>query len=264
MSRIINTRIFFLMLYAFAVTGCLGAKDPDRNKPVLSFAAGDSFNATGHLWSHVVNSQTVQLTFDLYIVPEKYILNRNQADNDRNYDIMWPSDEIWNRYGDNAYVVKSVYTDCVYLLEQWAHKDFGTETFYSTVFRTGDFTIIADKDFGGISAGEDLSSIFESDFVFPDVSDLIENLRLESLNDLINTVPSNCVSCCRLSTIGPSELNEPVTFTFRLPVRKVKLLKWICDLSENPSAVPDYLDDLVTWSFTVGKYKITGLAVHLL
>ena len=246
MNKAMKARLIILTLCVFAVTGCFWKwNDLDPSKPLLSLASGDSFCTYVDMCPYVsYDRQSTKLVFDMCIFPEKYAEYHGQPDNDRDFYYIWPSDDIWDKFQDDACVVKAVYKDCVYHLENAADKQKGTETLFSTIFPVGELKIVADKDFKGILAGEDLSSIFEPAIVFPDAREFVEDMRLDTIDDLVEAIPEHCVSKWRFETHGPLLLKDPVTFTFALPVSKVMLLGWIKDLIDDPYAKPECIDGI--------------------
>lgn len=125
---------------------------------------------------------------------------------------------------------------------------------YSTIFATGALRVVADREFNGVPAGDDLTAVFTRIIMSPFSKSLETehvSLEFEDIDSLIDYASNNCVSLIQLQLRRSEELPEVVNLTFTLPVRRVLLLKWLNDRLDNESATVSYIDDEIEWKCVI-------------
>lgn len=113
---------------------------------------------------------------------------------------------------------------------------------------------MADREFNGVPAGDDLTAVFTRIIMSPFSKSLETehvSLEFEDIDSLIDYASNNCVSLIQLQLRRSEELPEVVNLTFTLPVRRVLLLKWLNDRLDNESATVSYIDDEIEWKCVI-------------
>lgn len=174
----------------------------------------------------------------------------------------FPSDDIFKNYEES---VKQTFYNLSFDIEKnmsWCPK----YAYYSTVFPIGSTTVTANKDFQGIRAGEDISSLLikkEPEFCSEPWD---HPLRINSIKDFIDDLDIyHNLGLFYIVLSAPQTMEEDTKFTVSVPVRKVKILQWLDDLSESQDAPMPYTDETITWSVVVQAFKIDSKGnVHFL
>lgn len=178
-----------------------------------------------------------------------------------------PTDSVFKQFGGNARRVKEQYD---YI---WNDLNFSQ----STVFYNGEMTLVADKEFAGIPAGENLAGLLESRS-FPDDkpiihlepfnSDSLEMLLLAPINRIVLFGPSNnqddyLASEAEYIDVDKTALlvffmpiqdyecvSETVSFQLSIPIRSAQYLTWINDRVSNENAQINWKEDILTCQFS--------------
>lgn len=166
-----------------------------------------------------------------------------------------PKDEVYEFFGANAELVKKSYddfwNDC-FIDGTLSGGGFGVSTI---VYESG-MTLIADKDFAGFKAGENITANakgYQKGNDTPVILDCVFPSDYLSLpNDGGYYLPSYGVTI-RIPLEGYSVVDEDVTFSLSVPVKVGLLLTWFNDRIVDPNAPYSYREDILSCSFTVNK-----------
>ncbi len=177
-----------------------------------------------------------------------------------------PTDSVFKQFGGNARRVKEQYD---YI---WNDLDISQ----STVFYKGEMTLVADKEFAGIPAGENLAGLIESPtptgnkpviHLEPFNSDSMQMLPLVPINRIVLFGPSNnqddylaseaeYIDVDKTALLGfviPVQdcefVSEFVSFKLSVPIRSAQYLTWINDRLSNENAQMNWKEDILTCQF---------------
>jgi hypothetical protein len=156
-----------------------------------------------------------------------------------------PSDSVFKQFGDNYSSVKKEYEST---WDGIAHSE-------TTVYLNDGFILTADKEFGGIPAGENLARLFG---VSPGQScvPLSDNAIIPK--DLAFRLDSPDVLLYRIDLNNYYEpVKEDVRFSLSVPVRVVYYLTWLNDKLTDENASMTWKDEVLTCTFSSN----TGLKV---
>lgn len=222
---------------------------PDAIPSSFKLTPGDAFELEARVTTFNRRGITgwPYLAIDVSLNPEgcaDYDIQRGKL-----HSFLWPSDDIWLRYGKNSTEVKRRYKEIVYQMEDLTERSSPGE-WYSTVFARGSVKVVADKTVNGLSAGTDLTHLFEN-LSFDDNSEYATSLNIDDIATLKETLYGKSLIFFRPKITSPIDMPESVTFIFSIPVRRVMFLRWIDDCINNPLASPSYVDDELCWEITV-------------
>jgi hypothetical protein len=197
--------------------------------------------------------------FDLSNVTTEYINNSTSR--------VIPSDKLFDNFGANSKAVKeiyeSAYADCMNLFPKinWLS--------ISTILYDGGISLIADKDFAGIPANEELAPLimglpmndeyieqFGKDAVLAPGTHLHENIdnALGIPLDYFTALEGDLLSFS--IPMGDYEIvEENITFELKVPVKVVKYLTWLNDRLTDPEAEVPYEEKILHCRFT-SKYGL--------
>ena len=167
-----------------------------------------------------------------------------------------PTNNIYKEYNDNASYVRDSY-DTFYC------KFVGNKWLFSTIFYDSGISLIADKDFAGVTAGNNIAL---NNMDFAEWHKGLDNptvvLRLAPTTSL--NFPANegfqhkyCLYRRYLSMLFPADaselVDEDVSLTLSVPVKTGLLLTWFNNQLTNPDAPLPSREDTLTCSFTIHK-----------
>ena len=222
----------------------------------FSILPGDCLNSTEVLlhnayiedWAGEHINYHMSFKLDFYGITEtqmKRILNGNT---DIDY---FPTDECFNRFGSNRTYVRKKYITFL----QETHKNSpllkgaidGTTLFYG-----GGMVLTADKDFAGITAGENLAPLFQWHSAY--AYDRDTGIKMSEDFGVDYSMIVGYYFGFMLPLHDLVYKAEMVTFSLDIPVNKVDLLSWFNDTIDNPAA-PVPVSDVVLHCRFKTKYN---------
>ena len=193
-----------------------------------------------------------------------------------------PSDAVFQQFGDNANKVKTEYdriwSDVNSLAAQGINYDSVSQ---STLFYKDGLSLIADKEFAGVPAGENIAVLFRKrrlkTYVTPFDIDQDDMLLLRTSSWMIVYGPSN--DACdynadeatypkvekqaflnfSISAQDCSFVTERVNFILEIPIKSAQYLTWLNDRLTDENAQMTWKDEVLTCTFSsnVGLRKKT-------
>ena len=179
-----------------------------------------------------------------------------------------PDEEIFNAFGDNSGIVNSLYMDRC--------RKTHSPGFYSSILYDTGISLVADKDFAGVKAGDNIASGYmnEQDWAIAG--------RPEDVPGLLSFVPVKYIffpdenpdgflekpfgeeftdySCLAgpgvvlyIPTRNFEDMEEDVTFNLSVPVKVGLYLTWLNDKISDPDAPFPYREETLTCTFTIHK-----------
>ncbi len=130
--------------------------------------------------------------------------------------------------------------------------DIGTDVCMTTLFCDGEVSITADKEFGGIKAGDDLKSLFVT-YPYPlYISE--EDFEVKSCSSSERTCPIDEVfeKGCSIGEAFAFEIGNPdlyskvkdyITLTLSIPVKSGLYFQWALDKAADPEAEMSFTTD---------------------
>lgn len=167
-----------------------------------------------------------------------------------------PPDEIYESFGTNAKTVKSSYDS--FWRDIFIHgKGGGPGPFYiSTIVYESGLELLANKDFAGFKAGENIAKGAKPYQKGDDAAVLIELVTPSDYLGIPSTGGYYLYSygiTVRVPLKDFSIVEEDVTFHLSVPVKIGLLLTWFNDKITDPLAPFPYREDTLTCTFTINK-----------
>lgn len=177
-----------------------------------------------------------------------------------------PSDEIFETFGDGRKKVRKEYEAFYDLYPVYQPEYFDNDDGIITILYNGGISLIADKEFAGYAAGEELGHLItyvynpgDEDVILKYGNDPViacpTNLR-DNINPFLN-IPLDYISVAEGSGIAfniPMKnfklTDEKVTFELKIPVKVVMYLNWLNDKISDPDAPVPYKDEVLHCRFT--------------
>ena len=162
-----------------------------------------------------------------------------------------PSKEVYERFGANAEAVKELYDH--YWNDCFVSGHMSGLMFASTIVYESGIKLIADKDFAGFKAGENIAA--DINLQRDDASICMTVLPSDYLglpNDGGYYLPSLGV-IIKIPLKDYTVVDEDVTFHLSVPVKVGLLLTWFNDRITDPNAPFPYREDNLSCAFTVHK-----------
>ena len=191
---------------------------------------------------------------DLNTVTEK--LSRKQSQIHATSFRVVPSDTVFEQFGNNFSAVRKEYE------RVWAESIHKCET---TIYKNGDITLLADKEFCGIPAGENLAGLIDKSSISP-IPHLEDKMALPLPDGVIDSKAKSLFGAydvdvfglfIRYKGDGYERVNEAVNFSLSIPVRVVYYLTWLNDKLTDENAPMTWKDEVLTCTFSSN----TGLRV---
>lgn len=167
-----------------------------------------------------------------------------------------PTDNIFKEFYNNASYVRESY-------DSFWRRFVGRKWLFSTIFYDSGISLVADKDFAGVKAGNNIAL---NNIDFGEWHRGQENptvvLKLAPTTSL--NFPADegfqhnyCLYRRYLDMMFPADISElmdeDVSLTLSVPVKTVLLLTWFNDQLANPDAPLPVREDTLTCSFTIHK-----------
>lgn len=165
-----------------------------------------------------------------------------------------PSNEVYERFGANAKAVKESYDQ--YWNDCFVSGNMPELMFATTIVYESGMKLIADKDFAGFKAGENIVATAKESHKGEDGSAFLEGLYSSDALDLPNEggyYLSSSGVIIKIPLKDYTVVEEDVTFHLSVPVKVGLLLTWFNDRIVNPNAPYSYREDILSCSFTVHK-----------
>ena len=163
-----------------------------------------------------------------------------------------PSKEVYERFGANAEAVKESYDH--YWNDCFVSGHMSGLMFASTIVYESGIKLIADKDFAGFKAGDNIAA--DISLQGDDASICLEGLLPSDYLGLPNDggyyLPSLGV-IIKIPLKDYTVVDEDVTFHLSVPVKVGLLLTWFNDRITDPNAPFPYREDNLSCAFTVHK-----------
>lgn len=165
---------------------------------------------------------------------------------DRKFYNKIPSDGFFGSFGEKSAIVKREYKKRLDSYnKKYRESNFNFHETDITILYNGGFSLIANTDFAGVPAGEELAGLME-----------IGHLHNRNVNHFIDpgfTLDYEGMLVDGFSFEIPvgdfSLVGEHVKFLLKVPVKVVYYLHWLYDLTEDPNAPVLYKDEVLTCSF---------------
>lgn len=180
-----------------------------------------------------------------------------------------PSDEIFESFGADQKAVKNEF-EKIYeeFSESYCTRFHRSKYSIVTILYAGGISLIANKDFAGYPAGEDLGSLITCSPMYDNaVKESGENPVIASaFNTPANAggllgIPMNYISMTEDAVgfsipMGEHKLiDESVKFELKIPVKVVLYLTWLDNKLADPNAPVPYKDEVLHCTFTT-KYGL--------
>lgn len=165
-----------------------------------------------------------------------------------------PADDVYERFGANAKAVEESYNN--FWNDCFISGDKGELMFATTILYESGMTLIADKDFAGFKAGENILVNADRYQKGTDLSAILEGVYSSDSLGLPNDggyFLSSFGLIIRIPIKEYSVVNEDVTFHLSVPVKVGLLLEWFNDRIQTPDAPFPYREERLTCTFTVHK-----------
>ncbi len=241
-----------------------GAATPGTN--YITLLTGECLNST-ELSYYLPDGEDQQVYGNSFRFGFTYDLNSNIEKMDIPgwiYRVI-PSDEIFETFGNNKKKVRNEYEALYELYPVYRPTSFDNDGII-TILYNGGISLIADKEFAGHAAGEELGHLIthqfntgEEDVILKYGNDPIiatpTNLR-DTINTFLN-IPLDYISVANGDGIGfniPMKnhklTDEKVTFELKIPVTVVMYLDWLNDKIYDPDAPVPYKEEVLHCKFT--------------
>jgi hypothetical protein len=192
-----------------------------------------------------------------------------------------PSDAVFQQFGDNAKKVKTEYNRVWSDVNSLATQGINYSISQSSLFYKDGLSLIADKEFAGVPAGENIAVLFRKrrlkTYVTPFDIDQDDMLLLRTSSWMIVYGPSNDVGDYNadeatypkvekqafldfsISAQDCDFVTEQVNFTIEIPIRSAQYLTWLNDRLTDENAQMTWKDEVLTCTFSsnVGLRKKT-------
>ena len=160
-----------------------------------------------------------------------------------------PSDDMFSCFGANKDDVKNEFEQVFEDFSESYYRRFKTQNYsVATILCNGDISLVADKEFAGRPAGEDLGGLIDALPIYAD------NTPSEAGGFL--KIPLDCdwmigedFGLC-IPTGEHKLTDESVKFELKVPVKIVYYLTWLNDKLSDPDAVVPYNDEVLHCIFT--------------
>ena len=183
-----------------------------------------------------------------------------------------PSDDLFKTFGSKQQAVRNEF-ERIFENYSSAFKTRYNSSDYSviTILYCGGISLIADKEFAGHKAGEDLADLITFDSLYDPLNEIADGedpvlaplthtpsqsgRELELPLDYISILgAASGAGLPGVSFSIPMEdlalFSEQVTFELNIPVKVVRYLTWINDRLSNPNAPVPYEDEVLHCRFT--------------
>ncbi|MBQ7811535.1 MAG: hypothetical protein IJ394_03140 [Bacteroidales bacterium] len=240
MKKYVN--VLSVLLLALCCVSChmFAPGQPSPTRMVL--LTGECLNATemsnSGSW---VRDGKIDFRFEPALSSESDRWGKNVGDHYRYI----PDEGVFESYGQNKTKVKEAYDELFESVanscsEQWQKDDFSVVT----IMYEGGLSLTANKDFAGIPAGEDLSSLVVLGYGFESMAGGFLDIPLGNasmLEDYLNfSIP----------TSGFEVTEESVGFELNIPVKVVMYLDWLNDRLSDSDAQVSYRDEVLHCKFS--------------
>lgn len=155
-----------------------------------------------------------------------------------------PTGSVFSDFGSNANAIKQEYSKCLENLKKQGQRDSEVSTI---IYDGGTISLVANKDFAGYPAGENLGPYihFITDNIAVDYDSVAPVFDFPLDYQLL--IPKAFV--LGISTDGCEVKEESVDFTLDIPVKVVNYLHWINDKLTNPDAPLPYEETVLHCKF---------------
>ncbi len=252
------TQTYLYILAAIASISCsFGAATPDPVPPIVSLVTGDCLKSTDlDLYKAYKHNHDFYFVFTFKDLDIKYEKPKGSL-----YQRAFPDDTVFEQFGENASKVEKE-LDMLWktMMSQPRHNRYGVAagpgyTFnINTFFLVDTIHLVSDKEFAGVAAGEDLSSLIHRAIpaLLPDgVLPLDSNF---SWNNMIPLVGDCLTFAIPLEDFEMVE--ETVQFSLSIPIKSVQYLKWINDKLTDENASMTWKEGTLTCNFS------TSIGLH--
>lgn len=258
-------RIYLFILVAMTVclTGCgqIASTPAAQTKCILT---GECLAST-ELTYYVPDSDGQQVRSNRFIFAFTMDFSNHvkERTDDKELALNWrdiPSEEIFDSFGPNKQAVRNEF--------ERVYEDFSNnyisrfqKTWYeiATVLYNGGISLVANKDFAGVPAGENLAGLITcvpSDDNFKENPVISSGFNTPSNAGGFLGIPMEYISMTEAGIafsipMGEYKLvEEDVTFELQIPVKVVYYLNWLNDRLSNPNAPVPYKDEVLHCTFT--------------
>ncbi len=239
-------RIIITAILVLIVTGCEGLPSGfKRERHQFTLVPGDC--AVTYYKSGVNGSDGVdRIEFRLYLLENTDIYNRVGTVSKKTGTIhFFPSEDVFKNYEGS---VKNAFYNLSFNSEknmEWCLP----RAYYSTVFPIGPTSVTANKEFQGIPAGEELSSIMINSAPEYYSEPWDHPLRINNISDFNSDLETyHNLGFFYIKLPAPKIMEEETRFTVSIPVRRVKILQWLSDLTVSPESPMPYSDEVLSWT----------------
>lgn len=160
---------------------------------------------------------------------------------------LFPRASVIESFGQDASQVKAAYEE---IFNEYRARcgEKPDNALVSTVYYCGGLVITANKEFAGISAGENLAPILH---VFPDY--LKESVPIPTIAVPDDYIPLQLNNPIKFWIDDYEVVDELVEFEVRMPVKIGMMLTLLRDRITNPSAKMQFTDEVLTGHFAIPR-----------
>lgn len=247
---------FLLSLACLVIVSCNGFGAAQRDAALRSLLPGECLEGT-ELQARPVKYRQMEkdllFSFGL-LLGHHELVRRSSHPLSSDHDDL-PTEELFDQFGVNKSKVLDAYHVAFDSFFSSSHDSYFGRTPYTTILYTGGLSLVADKDFAGKPAGEDLSSLVHS---FYGESSPVLSSYYSSKEEAGSILSFPYDYVCLLETgvlfvipVGSHAVtSENVTFHLEIPVRVILFLQWLNEQTDNPDVAPPYYDAILHATFT--------------
>lgn len=169
-----------------------------------------------------------------------------------------PSEAAFHRFvGANPEKVRSAFEE----IYNRANQESRPIIYLSTVFYDGGLELVADRDFAGIPAGDNLAPILRqqgstsspsnyTEDLFPKYSDLPVSRQFPVTGQFVDMAMVPPVFSLLIPVNGHKVVHKTIHFQLTIPVKSVNYLQWLNATMDDPAAPMPYEERVLHCSFS--------------
>ena len=255
-------KLIIIVLASQILTGCFMYHGSREN--VVTVLTGECLQDTELTYIHVDQNNWEEwhskglcfLTFDLTM---KYKYEKDGT----LHSYVLPSDDIYKSFGKNKQKVQDTFMSVVKSCEEANRLEYSYfDITLTTILYDGGLSLVADKDFAGYQAGEELAKYLTIPNTWYMLMDKHSKYNTSEQMGRILDIPLEYsylipykFFTLALPVSSGEITTEYVTFELKVPVKVVNYLEWINDKISNPQAPVPYKEEVLHCTFST-KYNI--------
>lgn len=219
--------------------------------------SSNTLDFTGWQINNYTGPQGITLGFQLNMDCELSSLGSPWASGDYRYV---PTENVFNQFKEECPAIKALYEDA------WnaVVSSSGGLCFLSSVFYESGIILVADKEFAGVAAGDNIANGAIPTQKWQEEGKPYTTCLLDNLYSADSRpIPVGndfrydyCLAkdiAVRIPLNNRTVVDEDVTFTLVMPVKVGLYLTWLKDKTNDPDASFPYRDETLTCTFTIPK-----------